>query len=60
VNLARKQKLEAETILAAATEKFVRRFHAMENELQRQGKKLGEVDLQALDEIWNRVKENPA
>ncbi len=60
VNLARKQKLEAETVLAAATEKFVRRFHLMEGELQRQGKTLGEVDLEALDKIWNRVKENSA
>lgn len=56
VNLARKQKLEAETLLAAATEKFIGRFHAMEAELRRSGGKLGEADLAALDEIWNRVK----
>jgi MazG family protein len=55
-NLARKQKLEAETLLAAATEKFITRFHALEDELQRQGRKLGEVDLAAMDEIWDRVK----
>jgi MazG family protein len=56
VNLARKNKLDAETVLAAATEKFIIRFHAMERELQKQGKQLGEVDLAELDEIWNRVK----
>ncbi len=56
VNLARKNKLDAETLLAAATEKFIKRFHALEAELQHEGKKLGEVDLVALDEIWNRVK----
>ena len=28
VNLIRKQKLDAETVLAAATEKFIKRFHA--------------------------------
>ncbi len=56
VNLARQSKLEAETVLAAATEKFLIRFHAMERELQAQGRQLGEVDLAALDEIWNRVK----
>lgn len=56
VNLARKNKLDAETALAAATEKFIARFHLMERELQQQGRKLGEVDLAGLDEIWNRVK----
>ncbi len=56
VNLARKSGLDAETVLAAATEKFIARFHALELELQRQGGKLGEADLAALDEIWNRVK----
>ncbi len=56
VNLARKQKLDAETLLAAATEKFIARFHELERELQRQGRKLGEVDLAGLDEIWNQVK----
>ena len=56
VNLARKSGLDAETVLAAATEKFIARFHALERELQRQGGKLGEADLAALDEIWNRVK----
>ncbi len=56
VNLARRNKLDAETVLAAATEKFITRFHLMERELQRQGRKLGEVDLAGLDEIWNQVK----
>lgn len=56
VNLVRKNNLDAETVLAASTEKFIARFHAMESELQKQGRKLGEVDLAALDEIWNRVK----
>ncbi len=56
VNLARKSQLEAETLLGAATEKFIARFHAMERELEKEGKKLGEVDLAALDEIWDRLK----
>lgn len=56
VNLARKNHLDAETILAAATEKFIARFHVMERELAKEGKLLGQVDLAALDEIWNRVK----
>ena len=56
VNLVRKSKLDAETVLAAATEKFIARFHAMERELEKQGSQLGEVDLAAMDEVWNRVK----
>jgi len=56
VNLVRKNKLEAETVLAAATEKFIARFHAMENELRKQGQELGQVDLATMDAIWNRVK----
>ncbi len=56
VNLARKSRLEAETVLAAATEKFITRFHALEGELKKQGRKLGEVDLAGLDEIWERLK----
>lgn len=58
VNLARKSQLDAETALAAATEKFIARFHALERELQREGGKLGEADLAALDEIWNRIKKS--
>jgi MazG family protein len=56
VNLIRKNHLDAESVLAAATDKFVARFHAMEAELLKQGKQLGEIDLAAMDEIWNRVK----
>jgi nucleoside triphosphate diphosphatase len=56
VNLARKSKLDAEIVLTAATEKFITRFHAMERQLQQQGRQLGEVDLAAMDEIWDRVK----
>ncbi len=56
VNLARKQNLDAETLLQAANDKFVRRFHALEDALRSQGKKLGDVGLDALDEIWNAQK----
>ncbi len=56
VNLVRKNNLDAETVLAAATEKFIARFHALEGELKKQGRKLGEIDLAGLDEIWERLK----
>ena len=56
VNLARKCKLDAESTLQAATDKFVTRFNRLEDELQAQGKRLGDADLAELDEIWNRIK----
>ena len=58
VNLARKSELDAETVLQTATDKFVSRFNQVEDELRRLGKKLGEVGLEELDEIWNAVKQS--
>jgi MazG family protein len=59
VNLARKTKLDAESALQSATDKFVRRFNLLEDELKARGKKLGDVGLAELDEIWNEVKKDP-
>ena len=58
VNLARKNGLDAETVLQAATDKFVERFNRLEGELQKNGTKLGEADLVEMDAIWNRVKDS--
>src|SRR6266550_3641349 len=56
VNLARKCDLDAESALQYATGKFVARFNRLEDELLAQGKRLGDVDLAELDQIWNRLK----
>jgi MazG family protein len=56
VNLARKCKLDAESALQGATDKFVARFDRLEDELQRQGKRLGDADLIELNAIWNAIK----
>jgi MazG family protein len=58
VNLARKCKLDAESALQGATDKFVARFNRLENELNMRGKKLGDVDLAEMDAIWNEIKKN--
>ena len=58
VNLARKCKLDAESALQGATDKFVARFNRLENELTARGKKLGEVDLAEMDAIWNAIKKD--
>jgi MazG family protein len=57
VNLARKCALDAETLLAAATDKFVARFNEMEDRLRERGGKLGDVNLEELDAIWNEIKD---
>ena len=56
VNLARKCNLDAESLLQAATDKFVTRFNEMENRLHQRGGKLGEATLEELDPIWNEIK----
>jgi MazG family protein len=56
VNLARRSKLDAETALQTATDKFVSRFNRVEDELHGRGQKLGEAGLEELDQIWNAVK----
>jgi nucleoside triphosphate diphosphatase len=56
VNLARKCKLDAESALQAATDKFVARFNRLEDELQSSGKRLGDVDLAEMDKIWDEIK----
>jgi MazG family protein len=60
VNLARKNKLHAETTLQTATDKFVARFHQLEEVLREQGKSLGTVDLREMDQIWNAIKAEKA
>jgi MazG family protein len=59
VNLARKCKLDAESTLQSATDKFVGRFNRLEDELQLRGKQLGDVGLDELDAIWNEIKKTP-
>jgi MazG family protein len=56
VNLARKRKIDAESALQSATDKFVARFNRLEDELKSRGKKLGDVDLDEMDAIWDAIK----
>ena len=59
VNLARKCKIDAESALQSATDKFVRRFNRLEDELNARGKRLGDVDLAEMDVIWDEIKKTP-
>ncbi len=56
VNVARKCRLDAESALQRGTDKFVTRFNRLEDELQRQGKRLCDVDLAEMDAIWDEIK----
>ena len=56
MNLARKCKIDAETALQSATDKFVTRFNRLEDELKTRGRKLGEVELAEMDAIWDEIK----
>jgi len=56
VNLARKCKIDAETALQSATDKFVARFNRLEDKLKTRGGKLGEVELAEMDAIWDEIK----
>src|SRR5947208_9006756 len=56
VNLARKCKIDAESALQSATDKFVARFNRLEDKLKTRGGKLGEVELAEMDAIWDEIK----
>ena len=56
VNVALLAGLEPELLLKAATEKFVRRFTAMENLIISDEKSLEGLTLAEMDVYWNRVK----
>ena len=57
VNVARLAGLEPELLLKSATEKFIRRFTAMENLIISDEKSLEGLTLAEMDVYWNRVKE---
>ena len=55
-NLARHAGVDPESALRAANAKFERRFRALEWEVRAGGHSPGELDLEALDAAWERVK----
>lgn len=56
VNLTRKARFDAELTLAAATNKFIRRFQAVEAEVARRGQRFEKLTLAELDAVWNELK----
>lgn len=58
VNLARWKNVDAESALRSANEKFRKRFEELEATAHTQGKDLVDLNLEAMDRLWNDVKNN--
>ena len=56
-NLARHLRVEPETALQRTNEKFLRRFRSMERAAAARGRPLRDHDLEELDRLWDRAKE---
>lgn len=57
-SLARKLGVDAERALNLATDKFISRFSAVENEAIKAGRDMGSMSAAELDEIWEKCKKN--
>jgi XTP/dITP diphosphohydrolase len=56
VNYARFLQVDAETALEKTNKKFIQRFQMMEQLATEQGKKLADMSLTEMDELWNQIK----
>ncbi len=56
VNVARLKKVDPELALGAASDKFMRRFIAMEELIAKEGLSLSDMTLEEMDRRWDRVK----
>lgn len=56
VNLARFVKVDCESALTAATDKFIRRFAQVEELAQEQGRAMESMPLEELDKLWDEAK----
>jgi ATP diphosphatase len=56
VNFARKRSLDTEDLLQTATEKFARRFRAIETLAAERGAQLSALSLSELDRLWDEAK----
>ena len=59
-NLSRKLGMDPESQLAAANEKFIRRFNKVEETLESGGTTTEAATLEEMESAWNRAKTAPA
>lgn len=57
INVVRLLKLDFREVLEKTTEKFIHRFTRVEDLVLETGHSMEELDLNALDELWNKAKE---
>ena len=56
INYARFIGVDPEMALERTNKKFIKRFQYLETESSKDGKKLGEMSLEEMDEYWNKAK----
>ncbi len=56
INAARLYKINPDNALERTNQKFIRRFNYLESKTLKQGRKLTEMSLSEMDEIWNEAK----
>lgn len=56
VNVARKEDIDAETALRATCRKFRERWAFMEGAAWGQGKRIGELDMDEMQQLWDQAK----
>lgn len=57
INYARFVGVDPESALEKTNKKFIKRFQYLETESVKDGKELGEMTLEEMDEYWNRAKD---
>ena len=58
VNAARLYNIDPETALERTNKKFIKRFKYVEEKIKQTGKKIKEVPLKEMDELWNEAKKH--
>ena len=56
VNLLRLLGVDPESALSDGSQRFIRRFDAMEKLAKQEDRTLAGMDLEAMDALWDRVK----
>ena len=57
INAARLYKINPDNALERTNHKFIRRFNYLEEHTLKQGRKLQDMTLAEMDEIWNEAKQ---
>ena len=56
INYARFVGVDPEMALERTNKKFIKRFQYLESESKKDGKEMGEMTLNEMDEYWNKAK----